>query len=83
MLVPSKLFMVDNCVCDQDGSSEHSRANWEREKVVFLASIKCDTVECTLVSLDIVLINMCLVVFDHLQKSYDEMTDHNYILYRK
>ena len=29
--------IADNCVCYKDGSSEHSRANWERGKVVFLA----------------------------------------------
>ena len=37
MSVRSKLFFADNFVCYQDESSEPSRENWERGKVVFLA----------------------------------------------
>ena len=32
MSVSSKLFVADNCVCDQDGSSEPSSESWERQK---------------------------------------------------
>ena len=40
MSVSSKFSSAYNCVCYQVGFSEHSRANWERGIVVFLALSK-------------------------------------------